>query len=99
MWNLYFFDRQSSLRQEFDVTRFYLDYYKSILVGKNISQEEHEILSNKILRSEAILLDSNNQISYNAFVDNLRKQYIKEPVSKTTMSNNKKKHSRLKTKT
>lgn len=52
LWDLYFMDSRklSSLFQEFEVAKFYLEYYSYILANENITNTERESLSNQIER-------------------------------------------------
>lgn len=81
MWSLYFFDSENlrSLFQEFEVTKFYYDYFISYLDNPNLTQTEEEQLQSDIKRYRDILSDTDNQISYNAYVNNLKKQFIVQP--------------------
>ena len=73
MWTLYFTydsDKMFSLSQEFNVTKFCLDYYLSILNNPNLSTTEKEQLQNDINAYRAILSDANGEISYNTYIKN-----------------------------
>lgn len=93
MWYLYFDfspDRRSSLRQEFDVTKFCLDYLISSYENPNINQYEKENIANEINWYMKILSDDKNQISFDAFVENLKNQYVIEPIRHHSKSGQKK---------
>lgn len=105
MWTLYFtydLDKMSSLRQEFNVTKFCLDYYLSILNNPNLSITEKEQLQNEINAYRAILSDANGEISYNAYIENIKKHYIVQPKTKSQSStrpqNTKRRYSKSKKK-
>lgn len=89
MWTLYFTydsDKMFSLSQEFNVTKFCLDYYLSILNNPNLSTTEKEQLQNDINAYRAILSDANGEISYNTYIKNIKKQYIIQPKTKSQSS-------------
>lgn len=86
LWTLYFTydpDKMSSLSQEFNVTKFCLDYYLSILNNPNLSAIEKEQLQNDINAYRSILSDANGEISYSAYIENIKKQYIVQPQNKS----------------
>lgn len=86
LWTLYFTydpDKMSSLSQEFNVTKFCLDYYLSILNNPNLSAIEKEQLQNDINAYRSILSDANGEISYSAYIENIKKQYIVQPQTKS----------------
>lgn len=86
LWTLYFTydpDKMSSLSQEFNVTKFFLDYYLSILNNPNLSAIEKEQLQNDINAYRSILSDANGEISYSAYIENIKKQYIVQPQTKS----------------
>lgn len=92
LWTLYFNydpDKLSSLHQEFNVAKFCLDYFLSNYNNSNISQLEREQLQKDINAYRAILSNSDGEISYDAFVENLKKQYIVQPTSKPKNSTGK----------
>lgn len=93
MWSLYFTsDKLSSLDQEFALTKFCYDYFISISNNTDLDPTDKEQIVTNIEKYRAILSDSNNQISYNAFVENLKKQYVIQPPSIKSTSLPKKKH-------
>lgn len=93
LWTLYFNynpDKLSSLHQEFNVAKFCLEYWMSNYNNPNISQLEKEQLQKDINAYRAILSNSDGEISYNAFVENLKNQYIVQPSVKPQKSSTRK---------
>lgn len=93
LWTLYFSydpDKLSSLSQEFNVAKFCLDYFTANYNNPNMSQAEKQSLQNNINAYRAILTDADGEISYDAFVENLKKQYVVNPPVTKKKSNTRK---------
>lgn len=92
-WSLYFdYDptKMGSLRQEYEVMKFYYDYYLSICDNPNLNIVEKEQLLNIVRNYKAILFDAENRVSYEVFVTNMKKQLVVQPSYKKQSHSNKK---------
>lgn len=74
MWDLYFMDGSKllSLFQEFEVTKFYLDYYLQMIEYESLDNAER---ANLIVYTENLkkyLYNSDNKPTYEAFVNNVK---------------------------
>lgn len=75
MWDLYFFEKKLSLIQEYEVTKFYYEYLVDQLNRSDVNPKDKERIQRDIENQMAILSDT-TEISYNAFVDNLKNQLV-----------------------
>lgn len=102
-WALYFDydpDKLFSLRQEYEVVKFYYEYYLSICDNPELNAVEKEQLLNAIKNYKAILFDSDNQSSYEAYVANMKMQLVVQPSKslakkkRSTNNGSRKKHTK-----
>lgn len=75
MWRAYFSfggDRSGSLRQEFDVAVFYLEYYTHCLENDELDQDQKAQLEGLIGQLKSLVQDANGEISFDIYVRNLQ---------------------------
>lgn len=73
MWQIYFFDRQSQLLQEFECYKFYLEMAKNALVTKKYDTDLLQAVSS----IESLILDANNKPSFDHYIAQMMNQMSK----------------------
>lgn len=74
MWQIYFFDKQSQLVQEFECYKFYLKALKNVLVTKKSDTDDLLQAVNSI---ESLILDVNNKPSFDHYIAQMMNQMSK----------------------
>lgn len=77
MWKIYMMDKIGSLCQEYEVSKFYHDYFSSILNSQDIPEADREAISKNIAYLKNLVFDKNNETSFDIFVANLQAQLLK----------------------
>lgn len=78
LWDLYFMDvgKSLSLLQEYDVNKFYLEYYSYVFEHENLNDSERNSLKIQIDQLSKLLCNSENNPSFETFINNIKSNIV-----------------------